>query len=365
MRGLDLLTSGRWRQIAGSIPGHDGCGSGRGPWRGMGQGAFQSVIFPIEARFAGPYSWAAMNRPHPPHPIPDAAALPEAPCDEALVARQVRLLGGISMAGTRMTQRMWRQANDAKYLGAEGALMFARIARAVRQTIAMERRLGAHAEADSKQQQAKLFAISNAGEALVDRLIAQDGARNWMNGQSALMMIRLTVATERTMALMDRIADESKLTPAERTAAQRQRAERAAAKARRQHARQVQTGTEPPAKAGKPVGRSVHEVLLAEAVSDFEGDPEGSERADAQALDERLPPEDLTPVSVDDEIGGRSLAEIAAAAEAAQTDAPVPLASPTSPDLSAPTGRRGEDGDGGADSPPIAPRESKHDPPSG
>src|SRR5271165_4163803 len=390
MRGLDLLTSGRWRQIAGSIPGHDGCGSGRGPWRGMGQGAFQSVIFPIEARFAGPYSWAAMNRPHPPHPIPDAAALPEAPCDEALVARQVRLLGGISMAGTRMTQRMWRQANDAKYLGAEGALMFARIARAVRQTIAMERRLGAHAEADSKQQQAKLFAISNAGEALVDRLIAQDGARNWMNGQSALMMIRLTVATERTMALMDRIADESKLTPAERTAAQRQRAERAAAKARRQHARQIQTGTEPPAKAGKPVGRSVHEVLLAEAVSDFEGDPEGSERADAQALDERLPPEDLTPVSVEDEIGGRSLAEIAAeacrltgiepepglfeaagkageaaAAEAAQTDAPVPLASPTSPDLSAPTGRRGEDGDGSGDSPPIAPRESKHDPPSG
>ena len=46
------------------------------------------------------------------------------------------------------------------------------------------------------------------------------------------MMIRLTVATERTMALMDRIAAEFELTPAERTAAQRQRAERAAAKAR-------------------------------------------------------------------------------------------------------------------------------------
>ena len=98
-------------------------------------------------------------------------------------------------------------------------------------------------------------------------------------------------------------------------------------------------------------------------------------------------------MSVEDEIGGRSLAEIAAEAcrltgispepglfeapgqateageatapEAAQTDAPVPLASPTSPDLSAPTGRRGEDGDGSGDSPPIAPRESKHDPPLG
>src|SRR5271165_2749778 len=190
-----------------------------------------------------------------------------------LAAMQAHRLGTISMAGVTLAAQIAKQADDAKFVGAEGALMFARVARAVRQTIAMERYLGAHAEADSKQQQAKLFAISNAGEALVDRLIAQDGARNWVNGQSALMMIRLTVATERTMALMDRIADESKLTPAERTAAQRQRAERAAAKARRQHARQIQTGTEPPAKAGKPVGRSVHEVLLAEALSDFEGDP--------------------------------------------------------------------------------------------
>ena len=334
-----------------------------------------------------------MRQPPPSHPIPDTAALPEAPCEDALVARQVRLLGGISMAGTRMTQRMWRQANDAKYLGAEGALMFARIARAVRQTIAMERRLGAHAEADSKQQQAKLFAISNAGEALVDRLIEQDGARNWVNGQSALMMIRLTVATERTLALMDRIADESKLTPAERTAAQRQRAERAAAKERRQHARQIQTGTEPPAKAGKPAGRSVHEVLLAEAVADFEGDEAGSERADAQALDERLPPEDLTPMSVEDEIGGRSLAEIAEAAcrlmgiepepelfeadgaattpEATQIEAAPTEAPPSEPAPEASKTAEGPKANGGeADTPaPDAgtdqPPDSQHDPPTG
>ena len=87
-----------------------------------------------------------MQRPPPSNPIPDGAALPDAPCNVALVARQVRLLGTISMAGTRMTQQMWRQADEAKYLGAEGALMFARLARAVRQTIAMERRLGAHAD---------------------------------------------------------------------------------------------------------------------------------------------------------------------------------------------------------------------------
>jgi len=78
--------------------------------------------------------------------------------------------------------------------------------------------------------------------------------------------------------------------------------------------RQIQTGMEPPGQAAEPVSQAVFEALLAEAVSDFEGDsdfdgdPEGSERADAQALDERLPPEDLTPLSVEDEIGGRSLA---------------------------------------------------------
>jgi len=45
----------------------------------------------------------------------------------------------------------------------------ARLARAVRQTVAMERRLGAHADHFSRQQQAKLFAVSNAGAALVGR----------------------------------------------------------------------------------------------------------------------------------------------------------------------------------------------------
>ena len=73
-----------------------------------------------------------------------------------LAARQVRKLQIISMAGVTMAQQIAKQAEDANYLGAEGALMFARVARTVRQTVAMERSLGAHAAEPSDAQLNKL-----------------------------------------------------------------------------------------------------------------------------------------------------------------------------------------------------------------
>ena len=64
-----------------------------------------------------------------------------------MAGRETLAMAARGKAAGGNPQQMWRQADEAKYLGAEGALMFARVARAVRQTMAMERRLGAHADA--------------------------------------------------------------------------------------------------------------------------------------------------------------------------------------------------------------------------
>ena len=142
-------------------------------------------------------------------------------------------------------------------------------------------------------------------------------------------------------------------------------------------------------------------TMITDAVTDFEGKPEGKP-ADGTEEADRLAG-DLAAPGIEDEIGTRSLAEIAKEAceaigiepapelvvdadgddEAAAdrrtraTDAAVPAVFPTSPGLSAPTGRRGEDaerGDDGIGPPgsdagmaasPIPPPEPDHDPPSG
>jgi len=118
-------------------------------------------------------------------------------------------------------------------------------------------------------------------------------------------------------------------------------------------------------------------------VTDFEGDEAGSERADAQALDERLPPEHLTPLSVENEIAEAACrlmgiepepepfeADGAAATqadvtrtEAAQADA-TPEQS-VSEALEAPKVDAGEADGPASDAGVNQPPDSQHDPPSG
>ena len=357
-----------------------------------------------------------------PAPQPDqtADAIPPAPRQALLAERQVRQLAGIATAGTFLAQKTAKQAADAHYVGFEGGMMFARISRAVRQTIAMERSLGAHDDVRTERQTAKLYAITEAGSALIQCLMRQNLTHDWLAGPDSLMMLRLTTATQRTMMLLLRLDAEYALTPAQREAAWKRRVVRRKPPARPAPQAPAAPPPQPPPQAAQAgqwtsprdedASPAVLNALIIEAVTDFEGDPEGTEPAEALlGADAPLAEESLTPVSVEDEIAGRSLAEIAdeackvigvaatpelfeaaedeasAESEAAQAEAAaapadatpdqmaseVPLASDTSPGLSAPTGRRGDDGvappgsDVGADSPPITPREPKHDPPSG
>src|SRR5271165_6594750 len=175
--------------------------------------------------------------PHPPGKPPDAdAADPAAQIDGAALTslRAVRL-ARISASGARLAQHIVRQANEAKYLPPEGALMYARLARAVRLTIALERRLGSHDAQSSVDQLGKLNMLAGIGVALIDRLETQSEDRAWFNAVGTLMFARLGNAARRTCALEERIQHEMGLTPGGRDEAQAKRA--AEAKARRERPR--------------------------------------------------------------------------------------------------------------------------------
>ena len=339
-----------------------------------------------------------------PQPLPTTTDdFPDSPRKAMLAACQVRQLADIATAGAHLGEQMVKQAEAANYVGVEGALMFARISRAVRQTIGMERSLGAHYENPSKRQMAKLFSLTVAGNALIQRLTQQNIAHNWLDGPGSLMMLRLTVATQRTMVLLRRIDGEFDLTPAERNALWKRRPRRrraVPAKAAAPGAPQAAPVAAAPVPVPVPPDATLAQTfeLLKGTLDDLQ-DEDKETREPKEALpgcDAGLADEDLTPVSVEDEIGDRSLAEIAAEAckvtgvvptpelfaaadeaeasevEASATETSAP---PTSPGLSAaaelPTGRRGDDGvgvpgsDAGTPARSVPPPDSQHDPPSG
>ena len=302
--------------------------------------------------------------PHPPGKPPDAdAADPAAQIDGAALTslRAVRL-ARISASGARLAQHIVRQANEAKYVPPEGALMYARLARAVRLTIALERRLGSHDAQSSVDQLGKLNMLAGIGVALIDRLETQSEDRAWFNAVGTLMFARLGNAARRTCALEERIQHEMGLTPGGRDAAEAKRA--AEAKARRERPRR-------------------HEPdVLPEEAADALADAAGGDPAalpPEQDVIVGAAPEMLREPSVEDELGDRTMAEVAAAAcavtgvdyepavfEAAEGDA----AADGQPDSGAPVAEeppRQDPDAGGAiaqdGAPGRPPQEPTHDPP--
>ena len=311
------------------------------------------------------------DAPAPQTPDVTQDGFPSSPRMSLLAERQVRQLGEIATMGTNLALQIVRRVEAARWLDAPEALRFARVARAVRQTIAMERCLGAHDDAINDRQMAKLNALSEAADALMARVAWQNLDSDWAFA-NAMMTLRLTVSTERTMALHWRLDEESRLTDAERRAAWRRRLpprRKAKSKAAEKDAGQAAPpGEDAPGDAPGPgrvseAAAAAVMTMITDAVTDFEGKPEGKP-ADGTEEADRLA-RDLAAPGIEDEIGGRSLAEIAkeacevigiepaaelladedgAADQAvAATDAPVPADFPTSPGLSAPTGRRGDD----------------------
>ena len=234
-----------------------------------------------------------------------------------LAERQVRQLGEIATMGTNLALQIVRRVEAARWLDAPEALRFARVARAVRQTIAMERCLGAHDDAINDRQMAKLNALSEAADALMARVAWQNLDSDWAFA-NAMMTLRLTVSTERTMALHWRLDEESRLTDAA-AAGGVAAAAAAAAQGQVEGGREGRragraAGADAPGDAPGP-GRVSEAAAVAvmtmitDAVTDFEGKPEGKPANGTEEAD-RLA-RDLAAPGIEDEIGGRSLAEIA------------------------------------------------------
>src|SRR5271165_2099347 len=202
---------------------------------------------------------------------------PASPSQGLLAAEQARLLAEIATAATHAGQQIVRQAEAAQWLDAERALLFARVTRAVRQTIGMERSLGAHDDPLSERQKAKLYALMTAGGALIRRLGEQNRDPGFLDGPGALMMLRLDAATKRTMALLRRIDGECALAPAQRSAAWRRRM------ARRQSVRSLPLAS-PVGLPAQPVDVSAEvsfgmaATLPDESLDDIRGDAKGAGR---------------------------------------------------------------------------------------
>ena len=270
-----------------------------------------------------------MSKP-PPDTTDNFAAAPER---IALIVEQALLLADIATAGAHLGQQMVRQAEQANWLGVEGALMFARVNRAVRQTIAMERSLGAHFEDVTERQRAKLYALMNAGGALIQRLTRQNLDRNFLDGPGGLMMLRLSTATERTMQLLRRIDDEKLLSDAHRSAIWQRRPRRPRPlpklpqRAARTEAPNVAPNTPPntPPMGSSDISLAMRATLLEELLDDIEGDIKGTEDpglvGDVHAPDESLRSEerrggDRRPVAGGDRRGGVQACRDGAAAGA-------------------------------------------------
>ena len=249
------------------------------------------------------------DAPAPQTPDVTQDGFPSSPRMSLLAERQVRQLGEIATMGTNLALQIVRRVEAARWLDAPEALRFARVARAVRQTIAMERCLGAHDDAINDRQMAKLNALSEAADALMARVAWQNLDSDWAFA-NAMMTLRLTVSTERTMALHWRLDEESLLTDAERRAAWRRRLpprRKAKSKAAEKDAGQAAPPGDAPGDAPGPgrvseAAAAAVMTMITDAVTDFEGKPEGKP-ADGTEEADRLA-RDLAAPGIEDEIGG-------------------------------------------------------------
>jgi hypothetical protein len=153
----------------------------------------------------------------------DEADTPPSPPDRGLAAVQLRKLAQVSAAAVELAQGINRRATEADSIGGGEAMTFVRVARAVRLTIAMEIRIGGYQHARTDRLLQKLGKVSGAGldlTRLAARLM-EDGRCGLAEGVT--MFARLATATRQTIALEMRLDEEDCMTPERRAALQARR----------------------------------------------------------------------------------------------------------------------------------------------
>ena len=199
-------------------------------------------------------------------------SLPHDP--RALVTQQMQRLEDISLAAMVMACQIETQAQEANFVGSGGDLMFARNARALRQTIAMEMNISPGGDPDlTSRQMKKLGAVADVGVSLIVVLRTQVVKARWHSPEEALMFARIARAVRQTQAMETRVDADGRLSDEERAAV---RARRAKSRVRRQ-----------------------------EVPEDELSDAEGLNGDCHEQLDDR---------TIDAELAGRSVLEVVAAA---------------------------------------------------
>jgi hypothetical protein len=202
----------------------------------------------------------------------------------ALAALRIRKLEDISGAGVKLAVQIRERADATLGGGLVDAWGFARLARGVRQTVAMEIRLcGCIDPGRTARQMAKLAAVSDAGMALarlLERLLSEQKSPALdIVGQ----FLRVARSVRLVIAMEDWVDTDRRMPEAQRVAARARRAAEAAAIAARARQRR------------------------AEKAQDAAG-------ADAFVSAAGLKDEDLYEPDIHAEIGDRSVAEVVGAA---------------------------------------------------
>jgi hypothetical protein len=147
-----------------------------------------------------------------PNPLPDDPA-------GALGALRIRKLEDISYAGVKLATQIRERADAALGGGLADAWEFARVARGVRQTVAMEIRLFGDIDPErTARQMAKLAAVSDAGMALarlIDRLLDEP---KLPEPDIAGQFLRIARAARLTIAMEDWVEADSRMPEAHRMA---------------------------------------------------------------------------------------------------------------------------------------------------
>ena len=173
-----------------------------------------------------------------------AAALNLPPGDPAgaLGALRIRKLEEISDAGVNLAVGIRERAEAAVGGGLADAWDFARLARGVRQTVAMEIRLfGCIDPERTARQIAKLAAVSDTGMALARALERLAADRKPASLDISRQFLGVTRAARLTIAMEDWVEADSRMPEPQRVAERARRAAEAAAIAERERQRRAET----------------------------------------------------------------------------------------------------------------------------
>jgi hypothetical protein len=169
-------------------------------------------------------------------PLPATASAETAPSALPEV-RRVQRLAHMAAVGVGLADKLARQVEAAEWLSPTDARRYGRVARGVRQTIAMEIKHGGALDAARTRRQLRMLdAMAGFGRILMGRIEVQADDQQWLVTEGPATFERVARTVRQTIELAFWIDTDSTKTEAERTAEWARRDAAAAERRERQRA---------------------------------------------------------------------------------------------------------------------------------